>query len=459
MPADADGVEGPNILDRPLYLSATPKKGKRLVKKDARRKASFTPEQRLLILDIWKKSGLSAPDFAPLVGTTNHTLYAWRRKFEQYGPAGLDDRPRGARGGSRLPEITRRTILMIKEANPEFGCERISNMLYRGPALPASAGAVAKVLKEAGYELEEVPTRPHGQKQKRFERARPNQLWQTDLFTFTLKRQNRKVYLVGFLDDHSRYVVGYGLFASSTTSLVLEVLRAAIASYGQPEELLSDNGPQYVTWRGKSAFAKELEKRGIKHLVARPKRPQTLGKIERFWGTLWRECVETSVFVDLRDARQRIGLYIDHYNFHRVHSGIDGLVPADRFFGAAPEVRKALEKRVAANALELARQGVPRKPFYLTGQAGGRAFSVHTEGERVVLTRSGEQREEIDLVGPEDPVAVQSCEMADSVTPGASMQDPADHEQPPPAGASSLDDGLQKLVEVVDRSDDGGQEP
>ena len=43
--------------------------------------------------------------------------------------------------------------------------------------------------------------------------CRPNQLWQTDLFTFLLKRQNRRLYLVAFLDDHSRFIVGYGLHA------------------------------------------------------------------------------------------------------------------------------------------------------------------------------------------------------------------------------------------------------
>jgi hypothetical protein len=42
-----------------------------------------------------------------------------------------------------------------------------------------------------------------------------------------------------------------------------------------------------------------------------------------------------------------------------------------------------LSARVAANALELARQCVPKAPFYLTGQAGGQPFSVHAEGERV----------------------------------------------------------------------------
>src|SRR5439155_4169077 len=242
------------------------------------------------------------------------------------------------------------------------------------------------VLQEAGYELEEIPTRPHPDKVRHFERAKPNQLWQTDLFTFVLKRQNRRVYLVAFLDDHSRFVVGYGLHASQSTALVLEVLRAGLTSYGTPEEVLTDNGSQYVTWRGKSAFTKELEQRGIRQIVARPRHPQTLGKIERFWGTLWRECVAQAVFLDLGDAQKRIGLFIDHYNFQRPHQGIDGLVPADRFFGAAPEVLATLKARVTANALELARHGVPKQPLYLTGQVGGQPVSIHAAGERVILT-------------------------------------------------------------------------
>src|SRR5207253_1478025 len=202
------------------------------------------------------------------------------------------------------------------------------------PAMPASPAAVARVLHEEGYESEEVATRSHEPKVNSFERARPNQLWQTDLFTFVLKRQNRRVYLVAFMDDHSRFVAGYGLHASQSSALVLEVLRAAMASYGSPEEILTDNGSQYVTWRGKSAFSRELDKRGIKQVVAAPRRPQTLGKIERFWGTLWRECIDSAVFLDLGDAQRQIGLFLDYYNFQRPHRGIDGLVPADRFFGA-----------------------------------------------------------------------------------------------------------------------------
>jgi transposase InsO family protein len=417
------------------------RRGKRLVL-PADQPDPVSPQQRLLLLELWQRSALPAGDFAPLVGVSKHTLYSWKKRFDAKGPAGLLDQPKGSPKGSQLSDLTQRTILMLKKANPDWGCQRISDMLLRGPALPASPGAVARVLHEAGYVTEEVPTHPHPDKVRSFERARPNQLWQTDLFTFVLKRQNRRVYLVAFMDDHSRFMVGYGLHASQSSALVLEVLRAAITSHGTPEEILTDNGSQYVTWRGKSAFSKELDKRGIRQVVARPRHPQTLGKIERFWGTLWRECLASAVFLDLGDAQRRIGLFLDHYNFQRPNQGIDGLVPADRFFGAAPEVLQTLKARVAANALELARHGRPSNPFYLTGQVGGQPFSVHAEGERVILT-GVQGRQEVDLVAPTAEATPPA--MPEPVCPAGVVQSELGGEQAgePAPGTSPLDDGLQ----------------
>ncbi len=411
---------------------------------------NLSPQQRLLLLDTWLRSKLPASDFAAMVGISKHTLYNWKRRFDEEGPGGLVDRPRGGPGGSKLPELTKRTILMLKQSNPDWGCQRISDMLVRGPGLAASASTVARVLVEAGYELHEEPTRPHPDKVRSFERARPNQLWQTDLFTFVLKRQNRRVYLVAFMDDHSRFIVSYGLHASQSTALVLEVLRAGLASYPAPEEILTDNGTQYVTWRGKSQFTRELEKRGIKQVVAKPRRPQTLGKVERFWGTLWKECIEAAVFLDMGDAQRRVGLFIDHYNFQRPHQGIDGLVPADRYFGAAAEVLKTLKARVSANALELARHGVPKQPLYLTGQVGGQPVSIHAEGERVIVTGPQGGRQEVDLAMPPQ------SELPEPLCPaGAVAANLVDDESEPAPGTSPLDEGLRRITESLETEQGG----
>jgi transposase len=61
-------------------------------------------------LDTWQRSGLPGRDFAELVGVSRHTLYAWKKRFDQEGPAGLLDQPKGGPRGSRLPELTKRTI-------------------------------------------------------------------------------------------------------------------------------------------------------------------------------------------------------------------------------------------------------------------------------------------------------------------------------------------------------------
>jgi transposase InsO family protein len=432
-------------------LGSGPRRGRRLAKpvpSDAKG-AALTAAQRLIILDTWRRSGLPANDFADLVGVSKHTLYAWKKKFEEEGPGGLADRPRGQRG-SRLPDLTHRSILMLKQDHPDWGCQRISDVLVRGPGLAASPAAVARVLHEAGYELVDETTSPHPDKIRSFERARPNQLWQSDLFTFILKRQNRRVYLVAFMDDHSRFITSYGLHASQSAALVLEVFRAAITSYGTPEEVLTDNGSQYVTWRGTSAFAKELQRRGIRHVVAAPRHPQTLGKIERFWGTLWRECLEAAVFIDLADAQRRIGHFVDYYNFRRPHQGLEGLVPADRFFYAAPQVKETLLKRVAANALDLARQGLPKAPFYLTGQAGGQTFSVHAEGERVILSRPGAATQEVDLVPPAAPPE----SMPEPVSPQGVVGVDVPTDEPLPPGASVLDDGIRSIARSLDATPD-----
>jgi hypothetical protein len=110
---------------------------------------------------------------------------------------------------------------------------------------------------------------------------------------------------------------------------------------------------------------------------------------------------------------------------------------------------------VAANALELARRGVPRAPLYLTGQVGGRPFSLHAEGERVFLT-GAEGRREVDLVPPADPAG-----MPQPVCPEGQVGGPwaeAAGAGPPAPGASPLDE-LGGLVDLGAPVEDPGPAP
>jgi hypothetical protein len=119
------------------------------------------------------------------------------------------------------------------------------------------------------------------------------------------------------------------------------------------------------------------------------------------------------------------------YNFQRPHQALEGLVPADRFFGAESEVRRALEARVQANALEIAREGPKPAPFYLAGQMHGKGFSVHAEGESLILTREEGGREEIALGAPEarsEPAPVIPLPVAPDGSPPAGDPETTDAE-------------------------------
>jgi len=369
---------------------------------DAGPAPKISAQDKMMILFLWARSNLPATQFAPLVGKTDSTIRAWRRKFLDDGPAGLEDKPRGPKKGSRLPEHTKQAILLMKEEFPDYGVRRIHDMLLRSQGFAASATAIGRVLRDAGYVSQKVPTKRHPDKKRRFERAKPNQLWQTDIFTFILKRQGTRLYLIAFMDDNSRFIVSHGLHTSCSGPLVREIFLTGVSKYGLPEEVLTDQGPQYYSWRGKSAFRKLLDLRGVKQIVARARHPQTLGKVERFWGTLWRECLQTAVFADLTEARERVSHFVDFYNFQRTHQGIAGMVPADRFFEAAPEVRASLEKQVAENAAQIAKNGAQPKPFYMTGRVGDRPVSLHAEGERMILLHGDGERQEVVLTPPED---------------------------------------------------------
>jgi transposase InsO family protein len=228
-------------------------------------------------------------------------------------------------------------------------------------------------------------------------------MWQIDIFTFELKRMYR-VYLVGIIDDHSRYIVGHGLFRQQTADAVLEVVRGAIGQWGAPRDILSDNGRQFVAWRGKTKFQKVLRRQGVQHVRSAPHHPMTLGKIERFWRTIWEEFLSDAVFASFADASQRLSHWIAYYNHQRPHQGIGGACPADRFYGIAGDVEEALKQGCAENALRLALGQETRQPLYLLGKLGETDVRVTRKGDDIEVKVGDVIHEMIRMGAPNEGV-------------------------------------------------------
>lgn len=363
----------------------------------------FTPEERRTAVEAFLKSGRKREDFARLWGCSPSSLDKWVRRYRDEGPRALEDRApapgRRAPHPKRLSEEVRALIEGVAREHADFGAHKVADHLARFHGLRFSPSTVRKVLRERG-----VPGQCVGRPRKRakshlprrFERARPGELWQSDITSFVLRRQGRRVYLTVFLDDHSRYVVAWALATHQRTPLVSEPLLEGIARFGKPREVLTDQGRQYYAWRGKSGFQKLLAKEGIAHVVSRAHHPETLGKCERLWKTVGEEFWERAAPEDLEDARRRLGHWFRHYNHFRPHQSLDGLVPADRFFGAESDVRQALERECSANELRLALGEAPRQSVYLTGRIGSQRIALHGERGRL-LVETPEGRRELAL--------------------------------------------------------------
>lgn len=355
-----------------------------------RRRYSLTEKKK--ILEAYKSAGLTRDAFAQTWGMAPSTLTRWMNGYEAEGAQALAHakatRPDDGRVGSRIPRSVQEAIIALKREKPEFGIQKVTDFLYRFRGIKISNGSVRKTMSDHGIPVVKIKKKrkKSSDRVRRFERAKPMQLWQSDITQFTLGQYWQRVYLTVFMDDHSRYIVGWRLQSRQTAELVIDAFRDGTTRYGKPQEVLTDQGRQYFAWRGKSELEKLLEREGIKHVVSRAHHPQTLGKCERFWETVANEFWSRAKPQDLDEARVRLKHFIDHYNYQRPHQGLDGQVPADRFFGVAAEVREALEKSVERNALKMAIGELPTPPAFLIGQIGDQRIAFHGTSGRFYLT-------------------------------------------------------------------------
>jgi hypothetical protein len=155
--------------------------------------------------------------------------------------------------------------------------------------------------------------------------------------------------------------------------------------------MLTDNGRQYTSWRGHSRFEAEMKKDKIHHIKSRPHHPMTLGKIERFWKTIYLEFLSRAQFESFEDAAERIRQWVNYYNHKRPHQGIGGLCPADRYFEIQSELRKTIEQGIQDNLLEMALRGKPRLPFYMVGRMEGQSVVLRAEKGKLRLSVDDEE--------------------------------------------------------------------
>ncbi len=385
-----------------------------------KKKKTWTVEERLEIVRA-RQSGLTYADLRKVYGVAATTAGEWIKWYEKDGLPGLN-RTYGPPKGDITAKMAAASTAVEKAVaeNPDAGISKIQGEVYRKSFLELARETVRKIMRRQGAGPQEVSKRRKNRppKPKNFERANPNDLWQTDIMTFMLKGQYR-VYVIGFMDDNSRFIVGWGLYRFQTAANVQEVFRAAIEKHGMPKEVLSDNGRQYHSWRGKSVFTQMLMKMGIRHIRARPYHPQTCGKIESFWRNMYQELLSQVPVSTFEEVQSKIGEYIEYYNFKRPHQGIGNVMPSDRYYKVDAQVRQIVEENTAKVEQQAPAPLVEyRAPTYIVGNIGGKELRlVAKEAEVTLQERSdGAQSEQVAKPAGENGV--------DRVGDGSAQADP-----------------------------------
>lgn len=231
-------------------------------------------------------------------------------KFKEFGWDGLKDHKTG-RLEMVLNEKVVQLVLDLRKFG--YGACRVEWLLKERGFL-VSHRQIEKVLVWHGL----VVPNPKKQKQRkwvRYELPNPNDLWHTDWSydPFTGKQ------LSVFLDDRTRLITSFGIFSGATAENTIDLLRSGIIGYGKPKAVMTDHGSQYYAnhpnaEQENTMFRQALDPLGIKHYLARINRPQTNGKVERFFLTYKTEYA-TGSFTTIND-------YMKHYNQERPHMSL-----------------------------------------------------------------------------------------------------------------------------------------
>ena len=364
-------------------------------------------ETKLRAVKLYLEEGIPADIVAREIGVQHGTVTTWAKDYREGGLEALKpkDRSETQQKRRKIHPVVKARITAVKERNPAFGIKRISQVLRRVFMLKASRETVRRTLHRErliGPRAKKINRKP--KKIHFFEADAPNRMWQSDITRFEILR-NENAYIVGFIDDHSRYITGLGVYMLQKAENVLEVYRRAVVEYGAPKEMLTDNGRQYVNWKGKTQFEKELKRDGVEHLRSQPHHPQTLGKIERFWKTIKEEFLDRAIFENFEQARERIAFWVKYYNHQRPHQGIDGMCPADRYFNIQGGMKNVINKGIEDNLKELAMRGRPEKPVYLVGRVGDKEVVVRSDNGKLMMSVDGTNQgsvQEVTIGGNDD---------------------------------------------------------
>lgn len=278
-------------------------------------------------------------DFYKAHGTCPQTFLKYYARYKLSGGSldALLPEKRGPRYSSRRTPAHIESMVL---SHRDKGCNKyeICDLLKENMGYKVlSPSGVYNVLRRSGKNRITVPMK---EEKKRIIKERAGELGHIDCHHLSrdlIATDSKRYYLLAVVDSCTRLVwveLIHDIKALSVMFATMRSFQVLKNRYGiQFEEVITDNGPEFgprsSEQKDQHPFERLLLEMDVKHRYTRPYRPQTNGKVERFWRTLNEDLIEGTYFETLDEFKDELLKYILYYNEVRCHSAISGKTPVE----------------------------------------------------------------------------------------------------------------------------------
>lgn len=270
-------------------------------------------------------------------------MHAWLRRYEDEGLEGFANRSHRPRSvPHQMPAHMEVVVLELRREHRSWGPRRLVYELGRRGVEPVpSETGVYRALKRAEL-IEPGARRRRKDTWKRWERGRAMELWQMDIVGGFGLSNGTSLKCLTRVDDHSRLCVSAKLMPRELSRSVCDGLEQALARFGVPAQILTDNGKvgtgKYHRPPVEVPFDKICRENGIDHILTARYSPTTTGKVERLHLALRAEFLTGRVFESLEHAQTELDAWVADYNDNKPHQSLGMKTPLEVFSSSWAEV-------------------------------------------------------------------------------------------------------------------------
>lgn len=316
----------------------------RINSRDTTLKKNYIQKYQFLIAEYERVKARQHPhfrfvkDFYAFHGTCAQTFLKYYGRYRQSADSNdFLPQKRGPKWRTRRTDeaVEQQVLAERTRGNNRYEIHQILQPILK--AKTPSPSCIYQIMRRYGVNR---LTPPMKQEKRRIMKIRAGELGHIDCHHLSkdlVAADNQRRYLVCVIDAYTRLAWAEMVHDIRSLTVMFATMRCfhqLAQRYAiQFEEVLTDNGPEFgprgSAQKDQHPFERLLLEMGIKHRYTRPYRPQTNGKVERFWRTLNEDLIDETYFEDEAQFERELSDYLIYYNHARPHQGIAGKVPAD----------------------------------------------------------------------------------------------------------------------------------